>query len=174
MGDEAVKRRPERILLGRIVGVSGLQGWLKVHSDTVPREDIDRYTCWQLGKRNEWNTYQVEKVKRQGKRILGKLAGCDNRESAEALVGLDIAIESGQLEELAKHQYYWVDLQGLQVTNHEGVEFGRIKRVFDTGANDVIVVQGDRERLIPWVIDDVIKAVDLAAGTVTVDWDPEF
>lgn len=169
-----MSQRPEHILLGRIVGVSGLLGWLKIHSDTQPREAIGKYEHWQLGKRGEWQTGQVEKVKRQGKRILGKLAGCDSREAAEALVGLDIAVDSTQLDSLAEGQYYWVDLQGLQVTNQDGVEFGAIKRIFDTGANDVIVVKGDRERLIPWIVGDVIKAVDLDAATVTVDWDPEF
>lgn len=169
-----LSRRPERILLGRIVGASGLHGWVKVHSDTAPREAIGDYTCWQLGKNNDWHTQNVRQVKCQGKRILGKLAGCDSREAAEALIGCDIAVESEQLESLADGQYYWVDLQGLEVIGECGESFGTISRVFATGANDVIVVKGDRERLIPWLVGDVITAVDLDSGTVRVNWAADF
>ncbi len=167
-------RRPERILLGRIVGASGLLGWLKVHSDTRPRAAIGNYKRWQLGKNSDWHTQNVDEVRSQGKRILGKLAGCDSREAAEALIGFDIAIEARQLDSLADGRYYWVDLQGLEVIGERGESFGTIVRIFDTGANDVIVVKGERERLIPWVMGDVIVAVDLDAGTVTVDWAADF
>ena len=167
-------RRPERILLGRIVGASGLQGWLKVHSDTRPRAAIGNYKRWQLGKNSDWHTLSVDEVKCQGKRILGKLADCDSREAAEALIGFDIAIAAEQLDSPAEGQFYWVDLQGLEVIDERGESFGMIARVIDTGANDVIVVKGDRERMIPWVMGDVILAVDLKVGTVTVDWDADF
>ena len=167
-------KRPERILLGKIVGVSGLQGWLKVHSDTKPREAIGKYKQWLLGKDGHWHICKVKQVKPQGKRILGKLTDCDTREAAEALIGCDIAVEPDQLDTLASGQYYWVDLQGLQVVDSNGLDLGTIKRVFDTGANDVIVVKGERERLIPWIRDDVIKNVDMESRVVTVDWDPDF
>ena len=164
----------ERVLLGRIVGVSGLKGWVKIHSDTDPREDIGKYGSWQLGNRDTWTAHQVQAVKRQGKRLIGKLAGCDSREAAESLVGLTIAIDAEQLAALESGQYYWRDLQGLRVSNLDGIEFGIIKRIFDTGANDVIVVKGESERMIPWIPGDVITDVDLDRGTLTVDWDPEF
>ncbi len=168
------KRRPERILLGRIVGASGLQGWLKIRSDTQPRAAIGNYKHWQLGKDSNWQTRDVNDVKSRGKRILGKLADCNSREAAEALIGLDIAVGAEQLDSLAEDQYYWVDLQGLKVIGEGGQSFGTIARIFSTGANDVIVVKGDRERLIPWLMGDVVKAVDLELGTVTVDWAADF
>jgi len=167
-------RRPGRILLGRIVGASGLQGWLKVRSDTQPRIAIGNYKRWQLGKNSDWHARDVDDVKSRGKRILGKLADCDSREDAEALIGFDIAVEAEQLDSLADGRYYWVELQGLEVIGEGGQSFGTIARIFDTGANDVIVVKGDRERLIPWLMGDVVKAVDLESGTVTVDWAADY
>ena len=60
------------------------------------------------------------------------------------------------------------------MANIEGVDFGTVSHLFSTGANDVMVVQGDRERMIPFVEPDFIKSVDFEAGVVTVDWDADF
>ena len=56
----------------------------------------------------------------------------------------------------------------------EGRELGTVSHLFATGANDVLVVKGERERLIPFVRDGVVREIDLAAGAIVVDWDPEF
>ena len=71
-------------------------------------------------------------------------------------------------------EYYWVDLEGLRVETVEGMELGRIDHLFATGANDVLVVRGERERMIPFVQPEVVTGVDFDAGVVVVDWDPEF
>jgi 16S rRNA processing protein RimM len=71
-------------------------------------------------------------------------------------------------------EFYWADLIGLRVITVGGVDLGRIAQLFETGANDVIVVQGDRERLIPYIWQQVVRDVDLAAGEMRVDWDPDF
>ena len=100
-------RRFTRLSLGRIVGVSGLQGWLRIDSGTRPNEAIGRYPVWQLGKGDDWREHRVEQVKPRGKRIVGKLVGCDTREAAESLIGLEIAIHPQQLAKLPDDQYYW-------------------------------------------------------------------
>ena len=74
----------------------------------------------------------------------------------------------------APGELYWSDLEGLRVRTVEGRELGTVSHLFETGANDVIVVKGDRERLIPFLRDSVVREVDLAAGTMIVDWDPDF
>ena len=51
---------------------------------------------------------------------------------------------------------------------------GTVQSMMETGANDVLVVNGDRERLIPWIEGDVVQTVDLEKGSIVVDWDPEF
>ena len=55
-----------------------------------------------------------------------------------------------------------------------GRELGRVTGLMETGANDVLMVSGDRERLIPFIPEQVILRVDDAAGRIAVDWDPEF
>ncbi len=70
--------------------------------------------------------------------------------------------------------WYWMDLIGLQVVTTGGVVLGQVTGLVETGANDVLVVQGERERLVPFVIDQYVKRVDLDAGLIEVDWDPEF
>ncbi|MEM7293311.1 MAG: ribosome maturation factor RimM [Pseudomonadota bacterium] len=164
----------ERVLLGKIVGVHGLQGWLKVHSDTQPREAIGEYSNWCIGRSDDWTTSRVASVRRQGKRVLAKLKGCNTLEDAEALVGCTVAVTRDQLPALRDDQFYWRDLIGLEVVNLQGTALGHVAQVFDTGANDVLVVKGEEERLIPWILDEVVTEVDLDSGTLRVDWGTDY
>lgn len=168
--------QPEQlVILGHVSGVHGLQGWLKVYSHTDPRENIASYSRLLLDKGNGWESWKVSSGRRQGKNVVIKLKGCNTRDDSEALVGAKIAIKRDQLPELEfEGEYYWTDLVGLTVTTTDGVELGQIDHLFETGANDVIVVKGDRERLIPYLWEQVVVEVDLDAGTMLVDWDPEF
>ena len=163
------------VTLGRISGAHGIQGWVRLHSDTSPRENIVGYSPWYLvraGQREQWT---VEAGRRQGKAVVAKLVGCDDRDTAEDLVGAVIMIPRSQLPATtAPGEFYWADLIGLEVRTIDGVELGRIEQLFETGANDVIVVQGERERLLPYVWEQVVRDVDLEAGVMLVDWDPEF
>jgi 16S rRNA processing protein RimM len=163
------------VTLGYVSGPHGLQGWLKVHSDTSPRENIVGYSPWYLIRDGERYRWQVNGGRRQGKGVVAKLAGCNDREAAEALTGSVIQIRREQLPDVtAPGEHYWVDLVGLRVETLDGVVLGRIERLFETGANDVMVVQGERERLLPYVWEQVVHSVDLDAGVMRVDWDPEF
>jgi len=110
----------------------------------------------------------------QGKGIVAHLEGFNDRDEVRSLIGLDIKVSRDQLPQAAEDEYYWADLVGLQVETTEGVVLGKIDHLYDTGANDVVVVQGDRERLIPFVRGDVITDIDLEKGVMLVDWDPEF
>ena len=78
------------------------------------------------------------------------------------------------MKKLADDEYYWSDLVGLTVMSSEGQAYGVIERMLETGANDVMVVQGDRERLIPFAMDQVIKSIDLGEKKMVVDWDADF
>jgi 16S rRNA processing protein RimM len=70
-------------------------------------------------------------------------------------------------------EYYWADLIGLAVVNESAQALGRITSILQTGANDVLVVGGERERLIPFIA-EVIRDVDLAAGVVRVEWSADY
>lgn len=160
--------------LGKISGVFGLQGWVKVFSDTDPREQIVTYKQWILLKGRDERTVRVIRGKRQGKSVVARLEGVEDRTAAELLIGQTIAVRRSQLPALPEDEYYWSDLVGLEVVTVDGVEFGKIDYLFQTGANDVMSVKGEKERLVPWIREQVVKEVDLQAGRVVVDWDPDF
>jgi 16S rRNA processing protein RimM len=117
---------------------------------------------------------------RQGKGLVVQLKGVDDRTAAEALAQADILMPKESLPELSDDEYYWHELEGLTVFTRSGERLGQVSYLFETGANDVMVVRGDndaidkRERLLPFLPDDVIVEIDLEDGRMVVDWDPEF
>ena len=167
------------VVMGRISGLYGVQGWVKVFSYTEPRTGILDYSPLYLASHGEWRPADVAAGRQQGKGVVLKLNAVDDRDAAQTLIGRDLAVRREQLPALPAGEFYWSDLEGLTVINKEGVRLGRIDHLFATGANDVMVVkteagQGGREHLIPFVQDVYVLAVDLQQATVTVDWDPEF
>lgn len=163
-----------RILLGRVAGDFGVRGELKLLSWTDPRDAIFRYQPWILRAGHAERVVSGVRGRDTGKLVIASFPGVENREQAEALKGAEIWVLRSQLPEPKPGEYYWVDLEGLAVRNVEGVDFGRVSHLFDTGANPVLVAVGDRERLIPFVTDQYVKSVDFDAGVVVVDWDPDF
>lgn len=166
--------RPDVLIVGRINGLYGVRGWLRIFSYTDPRENIVEYSPWLIGAEGSWRSVEVEDGRAQGKGVVVKLVGCDDRDMAAQLIGQDVAIRRDQLDSLDSGEYYWVDLEGLRVVTVSGVELGVVDHLFETGANDVVVVRGERERLLPFVQGDVIRKIDLQHGVMEVDWDPDF
>jgi 16S rRNA processing protein RimM len=163
------------IVVGRINGLHGVRGWVKVFSHTQPRENILSYRTWHLLRDGQWIATELLNGRQQGKGIVAHLKGCDDRDQAAALMETEIAIRREQLPEAAPGEYYWADLQGLKVINTEGIELGVVDHLLETGANDVLIVRdGDTERLIPYVFGQFVLDVALDQGVMRVDWDPEF
>jgi 16S rRNA processing protein RimM len=161
------------IEVGHVIAEHGVRGQLKVFSLTSPRENIVTYSPWVLRQGGNQETLAVS-GKRQGKNVIASLEGIDNRNMAEQLIGATIFISRSQLPDLAEGEFYWSQLIGLQVLSDSGYDFGHIDQMMETGANDVMVVQGDRERLIPYVMEEVVKSIDLENRQIIVDWDSEF
>jgi 16S rRNA processing protein RimM len=164
----------EMIIMGHISGLFGVKGWLKIYSHTAPREGILNYNVWYLKRNGAWQQYKLTAGRRQGKAVVAHFDGYDDRDQAAELIESDIAVRREQLPALQVGEYYWTDLEGLQVVTIEGVELGEVSHLFETGANDVLVVLGDRERLIPYTVGEAVQQVDLDAGRIIVDWDPDF
>ena len=162
---------PGIVKLGRVVGLFGVQGWVKVFSYTEPREAILDYADWLLGTGDDTRRVTLENGRRQGKAVLAKLAGCDDRDAAEDLLGLDIAVPRTELPVLEGDRFYWTDLLGLTVEHKDGRRLGVICEMLETGAHDVMRVEGEQERLIPFVTGQVVKEVNLDSGVVRVDWE---
>ncbi len=166
------QRDQKLVPLGFISGVHGVKGWVKVHSWTKPREAILGYQPWLLG--NDQKPVRIKQGRGQGKTVIALLPGVKDREQARELVGSNIAVFRNQLPEPEGDAYYWADLLGLAVTTKEGVELGHIVKMMETGAHDVMVVRGDRERLIPFVPGQYVISVDLEAGRLVADWEVDF
>lgn len=165
--------RDKPIVVGRIAGLFGVRGWVKVFSHTQPLDNILRYSPWLVLRDGQWQPMKPVAGRRHGKGIVAHIEGCDDRDAAAALVGCDIAVARSQLPRAEADEIYWADLIGLKVVTLEGVALGVVDHLLETGANDVVVVRGERERLLPYV-EQVICEVDLDGGLLRVDWDPEF
>jgi 16S rRNA processing protein RimM len=163
------------ILLGRIVGLHGVQGEVKLESFTEPRLSIFKYRPWLLKSAAGEQEIDAARGRAQGKGLVAKLPGVDDRDAAAALMGSEVWVKRSALPKPTSGEVYWADLEGLQVVTTEGVSLGTVSHLFSTGANDVLVAKdGDRERLIPYVIGQFVQSVDLDGSRIVVDWDPEF
>ena len=162
------------IVIGRITGIYGVKGWVRVFSHTQPKENILNYSPWLLGKGGTWQTVVLKDGRQHGKGIIAKIEHCDDRDEAAGMIGQDIAIRHEQLEALDANEYYWVDLIGLDVVNQKQERLGKVLRLLETGANDVLVVAGQKEILIPFARPQIIKSIDLETGRIVVDWEADF
>lgn len=163
------------IKLGKISGVFGVKGWVKVYSYTSPREGIAHYSPWILKGRGDDQVIDVLQGQPQGKTIIVRLDGVDDRNKAETLIGLEVYVQREQLDSLPSGEYYWSDLEGLKVYNLADEYLGIVDYLIETGANDVLIVKDDdnEEGLIPY-ISQVVQKVDVEAGTMLVDWEKDF
>jgi len=190
----------EKIVVGRITGVYGVKGWIKIFSYTDPMESIVDYNPWFIRAENRknapWAQVKLKSGKRHAKTVVAKLEHCNDRDVAQTYIGNEIAIELQQLEVLKQNdEYYWRDLLGMRVINQQGIELGFVKELMETGANDVLVVVpelggGDKpaskissekatatkalECLIPWTMNHAIIAVNLEQKLIEVDWDVDW
>lgn len=164
-----------RVLVGRIHGAFGLRGEVKLESFTDPKSSVLRYQPWTLrdahGRERELSGARGRETARG---IVATLPDVAERDAAEALRGTEIWVPRSALPAAKEGEYYWIDLEGLRVRNMEGADFGTVSHLFSTGANDVLVVQGERERMLPFVQPEVIRQVDFETGVITVDWDADF
>jgi len=151
--------------------VFGVKGWVKVFSYTDPREAILDYDGWLLGGNSEWRPVNVAEGQRHGKTVVVRIDGYDDRDQAATLIGSEIGVERNGLPPTEEGHYYWSDIEGLEVRRKDGSVLGKLSHLLETGAHDVMVIEGETERLVPFVKDEVVVDVDLAAGVIIVDWE---
>jgi 16S rRNA processing protein RimM len=168
----------DTLVIGKIGAPYGVKGWVKINSYTDESTGIFDYTPWFV---SDGKTYLVEQWRPNGKALVAKLEKIDSRDDAERIKNCDISIQAEQLPALDGDDFYWRDLIGMQVETLEGYGLGTVKELFETGANDVMLVKarsndafGHKERMLPFIRESVIKNVDMQAKIITVDWDPGF
>ena len=160
---------------GQISGVFGVKGWVKVYSFTEPRENILRYSPWLVQKNNQTREIKVIGGQRHGNTVIAELDGVTERDAAHALMGAKILVAKSQLPKPKPGEFYWADLVGLRVETDLGAKLGVVDHLLETGANDVLVIRdGETERLIPFLQGHTVLRIDLDAGVMIVDWDPDF
>ena len=159
--------------MGRITGAFGIKGWVKVHPFTETPDSLAGYRDWWVESDGGWEQRRIEEAEVHGEAVAVRFAGCTDRDAAALYRGREVAVPRDEFPAAETNEFYWADLIGLGVVNKQGEALGTVSRVFETGANDVLVVEGDRERLIPF-IEDVVLEVDLAGRTIRVDWGADY
>lgn len=174
VGSEGILR------VGRMLSAFGIKGWVKVHSDTAPVENILDYQPWYLFRDGRWQAVEVLESAVHARGPVVRLRGIDDRDAAETLNGIGIGVAAACLPVLPEGEFYWQDLIGLTVVNMAGLVFGVVAELLETGANDVLVVKpcigsmDQQQRLVPWVQGTVVQRVDLAAQRIEVDWEADY
>jgi 16S rRNA processing protein RimM len=165
--------------LGKLVGVWGVKGWVKLHSYTRNRADISQYKTWYLqkpGSKGDPTPIAVLNCREQGQGMVVQFDDVNDRDQAMAMSGQMIFVKQSDLPKLPKGEFYWQQLIGLTVKN-ETVTIGKVSSILETGANDVLVCknvkEGKADVLIPYN-NDVVLDIELEAGTILVEWDPDF
>lgn len=175
------KTTDKLLVVGKIGAPYGVKGWVKITPYTEEADGIFDYQPWFFNQSDGKNVVQIEEWRRHGKGVIAKLLGVDSRDDAEVIKHQDILIEETALPTLDNDEFYWRDLVGMKVVTDKGYDLGAVKELFETGANDVLLVKanhndafGKKERMIPYLVDSVVLSVDRTQQTVTVDWDPSF
>lgn len=161
------------VVMGSIGAPYGVQGWVKINSFAEPKENLFHYS-WQVERSGEWQMVEVQQYRAHAGGFVAKLVQIADRDQAALFTNCKIGVQREELPELTADQYYWADLVGMQVFTHANVILGTVVDILETGANDVLVIEGEKEHLVPLVIGDYVKEVDLDAKRMIVEWDPEF
>ena len=163
----------KKIIIGKVIGLHGIKGWLKILSYTSPSENIFNYQSLIIHNQNMEDIFNIENSRKQGKKILIKLDGIDDRTSAESLKESKIYIFRLDLPELSEDIYYWEDLLGFNVFNQNNIKLGLVDSFIETGSNDVLVVRSDKTKniLIPFLMNKSIKEVNLESKLIIVEWE---
>ena len=163
----------KKLLVGKINGFFGLQGWVKVFSYTNPRTNILNYSPWSIKVDGNFQSIVITSGREQSKTIVAHIKGIDNREDSQKFIGQDIYINKEQLPELTQGEYYWHELIGFDVINKYEEQLGTVDYFVETGANDVLVVKGKKEYWIPY-IEPFLVSIDSKNNKILVDWDKDF
>lgn len=162
------------VVVGRFGRTHGIKGNIIVHSFTEPYDNIKHYAPWYAFISRQWQPIKLSHVDVKAKHIIAQVEGYETLEQVSTLTNVDIAIERVRLAELPADEYYWHELVGMQVVNLAGEIFGDVSAILPTGSNDVLVVQGEKRYLIPYLLEQFILKIDRDKRLITVDWDIDF
>jgi 16S rRNA processing protein RimM len=175
--------------LGRIGAAVGIKGWVRLISYTDPADNILQFRQFILAppaakhgalRQGDPELIEIDESKARGKNFIGHIKGCDNPEQVRQYTGCELLVAKTALPALDEDEYYWFQLESLQVLNLQDEYLGDVHHLMATGANDVLVVRptegsiDEQERLIPFIREQVIVEVDLEAKRLRVDWEKDY
>jgi len=159
--------------MGRILAPYGVRGWIKVSPQTEAIDGLLGYRTWWIARGDDWQEHKLVEGRAHGAGLVAHLEGFDDRDKAAAIAGWRVAVPRVALPPAQEGEYYWCDLVGMTVVNLQDDVLGQVAEIFATGANDVLVVRGDRERLIPFVA-SVVRQVEVEKARLVVDWGLDY
>jgi len=162
------------VVVGKVGAAYGIKGWVKIISFTEPPESIFAYQPWQLMLGKHRKEITVIASKNNSNHFIAQLPNCNDPETAKQYTNVEIAVYRDQLPKLSSKEFYWTDLEGMTVLTQDNQPLGKVDHILATGANDVLVIEGEKRHLIPFLLDRVILEVNLETRTIRVDWDPDF
>jgi len=162
------------IAMGRVLAPWGLKGAVRIEPWSAEPASLCNFPAWWVGRPGELREIAVAECKVQGAYLIARFEGCDDPDKAGAYRGAEVALKREDLPKPAEHEFYQADLIGLAVMNGQGERLGKVAGFISTGAHEVMRVGHENgERLMPATA-EVIRKVDLAAGTVEVDWGADW
>jgi 16S rRNA processing protein RimM len=162
----------EWVVIGKFGRPNGIKGCITVISCTKPRENVLQYTDWHININQQWQPVTLLNSEITHKSILTYVDGYADREQVAALTNVEIGVLRSQLSALPANEFYWHQLIGMKVLTVTGEELGLVDQILPTGSNDVLVVQGEKRCLIPYLLGDVVREVRLDQNEIIVDWEP--
>ncbi|MCH9829523.1 MAG: ribosome maturation factor RimM [Gammaproteobacteria bacterium] len=160
-----------QVTLGRVAGVFGVKGWVRIQSFTRPADNIFEYAPWNIG----GTVWTIDEAQEHGPGFIVSLAGIADRDAAAAMIGAEIQVPRSALPEPEPGAVYWADLIGLEVVCEDGQPLGSVESLLENGVQDVLVIRGDeRQHLVPLVRGPIVKSIDIGQGRIIVDWSPEY
>jgi 16S rRNA processing protein RimM len=162
------------VIVGRFGRAHGIKGFVRVNSFTEPPDNILGYTNWHAYIAKQWVPLKILQTEIHDKAILVQIEGYNEREQVAHLTNREIAVSRSQLPLLKQGEYYWFELIGMQVVNQLGQSLGRVTEIMPTGSNDVLVVEGEKRHLVPYLLGQFVIDIDTKQGLITVDWDVDF
>ena len=168
--------KEELVIIGRFGRPIGIKGQIKFYVYSREPETVAQYQPWKIKTTaNNWEIIKPISITLKDKFLVVLLDGISDRNAAEKLTNMEVVVTRSQLPMLSEGEYYWQDLIGLKVINHNQKPLGKVIQLLETGANDVLVVEADdNKHLIPFILEQYILNIDLKSGEIMVHWDEDY
>src|SRR5258708_16298687 len=150
--------------MGRVMAPWGVKGALKIEPFGSGCGNLCKYSAWWVGKPGKLDEIAVAECRTHGAYLVARFEGCDSPEQAGAYRGAEVALRREDLPKPAEHEFYQVDLIGLEGVNEQGERLGRVAAFIAPRAKVAMRVEGERGEGRVASGGGAVQQVGLAAG----------